>query len=92
MKEQILSVGIDIGTSTTQLIVSRLTVENRANAYAVPDFTIADREILYRSPIHFTPLRSATELDAEGIRQLVAEEYRQAGIRPPAWGSCSHPA
>lgn len=78
------SVGIDVGTSTTQLIVSRLTVENRANAYAVPDFTIADREILYRSPIHFTPLRSATELDAEGIRQIVAEEYRQAGIRPEA--------
>ena len=84
MGEKLHSVGIDVGTSTTQLIVSRLTVENRANAYAVPDFTIADREILYRSPIHFTPLRSATELDAEGIRQIVAEEYRQAGIRPEA--------
>ena len=82
MGETLHSVGIDVGTSTTQLILSRLTVENRANAYAVPDFTIGDREILYRSPIHFTPLRSATELDAAGIRQIVAEEYRLAGIQP----------
>ncbi len=82
MGETLHSVGIDVGTSTTQLILSRLTVENRANAYAVPDFTIGDREILYRSPIHFTPPRSATELDAAGIRQIVAEEYRLAGIQP----------
>lgn len=78
MGETLHSVGIDVGTSTTQLIFSRLTVENRANAYAVPDFTIGDREILYRSPIHFTPLLSATRLDTAGIRQIVAEEYRLA--------------
>ncbi len=30
MKETILSVGIDIGTSTTQLIFSKLTIENEA--------------------------------------------------------------
>ena len=59
--------------STTQLIFSRLTVENRANAYAVPDFTIGDREILYRSPIHFTPLLSATRLDAAGIRCALSD-------------------
>lgn len=82
MGECLHSVGIDVGTSTTQLIFSRLTVENRANAYAVPDLAIEEREILYRSPIHFTPLRSATELDASGIREIVAEEYAKAGIRP----------
>ena len=36
MHEVILSVGIDIGTSTTQLIFSRLTIENRASGYTVP--------------------------------------------------------
>ena len=54
MGETLHSVGIDVGTSTTQLILSRLTVENRANAYAVPDFTIGDREILYLSLIHIS--------------------------------------
>lgn len=36
MKETITSVGIDIGTSTTQLIFSRLTIENLASSYTVP--------------------------------------------------------
>ena len=59
MAETMLSVGIDIGTSTTQLIFSRLTVENRANAFSVPDLAISRREILYQSPIRFTPLSSS---------------------------------
>jgi len=80
--ESLLSVGIDVGTSTTQLIVSRLTVENRANAYAVPDLDITGREILYESPIHFTPLKDAVTLDAPAIREIVAEEYQNAGIQP----------
>ncbi len=82
MSEAILSVGIDVGTSTTQLIVSRLTVENQANAYSVPDLQIKEREILYRSPIHFTPLLSETTLDASGIEAIVAKEYQSAQIVP----------
>lgn len=80
MAETMLSVGIDIGTSTTQLIFSRLTVENRANSFTVPDLAISRREILYRSPIHFTPLRSATQINAAALRDIVAEEYRRAEI------------
>ena len=66
MHEVILSVGIDIGTSTTQLIFSRLTIENRASSYTVPRIDIVDKEVIYRSKIYFTPLRSATEIDAGG--------------------------
>lgn len=82
MGDSLLSVGIDVGTSTTQLIVSRLTVENQANAYSVPDLQIKEREILYRSPIHFTPLLSETTLDASGIEEIVANEYQSAHIVP----------
>ena len=82
MAETMLSVGIDIGTSTTQLIFSRLTVENRANAFSVPDLAISRREILYQSPIRFTPLSSSVKIDAPSLRELVAEEYRAAAIRP----------
>ena len=45
MHEVILSVGIDIGTSTTQLIFSRLTIENRASSYTVPGKFSSDRTI-----------------------------------------------
>ena len=56
MGERLLSVGLDVGTTTTQMIVSRLTVENKASSFAVPELEIGEREILYRSSVHFTPL------------------------------------
>ena len=82
MHEVILSVGIDIGTSTTQLIFSRLTIENRASSYTVPRIDSVDKEVIYRSKIYFTPLRSATEIDAEAVKRIVREEYQAAGMTP----------
>ncbi|NCB62841.1 MAG: ethanolamine ammonia-lyase [Clostridia bacterium] len=84
MTERLKSVGIDIGTSTTQLVVSDLTLENRANPFSVPRVAIADRKIVYRSGIHFTPLKSDTVIDADGVRDIVAEEYARAGLRREA--------
>ncbi|WP_294474755.1 ethanolamine ammonia-lyase reactivating factor EutA [uncultured Intestinimonas sp.] len=82
MHEVILSVGIDIGTSTTQLIFSRLTIENRASSYTVPRIQIVDKEVIYRSLIYFTPLKSNTEIDADTVKRIVRDEYHSAGIRP----------
>ena len=82
MREQLLSVGIDIGTSTTQLVISRLTLENRANPFSVPRVDISEREVLYRSEIHFTPLKSDVRIDGPGVRAIVAEEYQKSGFRP----------
>lgn len=76
----LLSVGLDVGTTSTQMIVSRLTVENRASAFAVPEMEIAQRQILYKSPVHFTPLLDESRMDGPAIRKLVLEEYRRAGI------------
>lgn len=80
MADALLSVGVDVGTTSTQLIVSRLTVENRASEFSVPDLQISAREILYRSPVHFTPLVEGNLVDGEKIRQLVEQEYQNAGI------------
>ena len=82
MDKQLLSVGIDVGTSTTQLIVSRLTVENKATAFSVPQMQIAQRQVLYQSPIHFTPLLGEKLVDGEKIRSLIRQEYLRAGISP----------
>ena len=72
--------GLDVGTTTTQLILSRLTLENRASGFAVPHMQIVDRQILYESDVHFTPLISDSLVDGDGIRQLVTAEYEKAGI------------
>lgn len=80
-KETLLTVGIDLGTSTTQLVLSELTVENFASAFTVPRISISDKKVIYRSDIIFTPLLNQSEIDAEPIKAFVAEQYRQAGIQ-----------
>lgn len=79
-KETLLTVGIDLGTSTTQLVLSELTVENFASAFTVLRISISDKKVIYRSDIIFTPLLNQSEIDAEPIKAFVAEQYRQAGI------------
>ena len=78
----LISVGLDVGTTTTQMVVSRLTAQNRASSFAVPRMEITGREILYQSPIHFTPLIHQELIDGEGIRAIVEKEYEKAGITP----------
>ena len=78
---ELLSVGLDVGTTSTQLVVSRLTVENRASSFAVPDMDITERNVLYKSPVYFTPLLDERHVDGTGIREIVQAEYQKAGIR-----------
>lgn len=81
MSEVLTSVGLDVGTTSTQLVVSRLTVENRASSFSVPELEISRREILYQSPVHFTPLLDEVRVDVDRLRQIVDAEYAAAGIR-----------
>ena len=74
-----LSVGLDVGTTSTQMVVSRLRVRNKASGFAVPDMEITDREILYQSPVHFTPLLDESHVDGKALETLILEEYRRAG-------------
>ena len=80
--DRILSVGIDIGTSTTQVIFSRLSVENTAGFFSVPHVDIVSKEILYKSVPQETPLKSPVLIDAGRVRELVDREFRKAGYRP----------
>lgn len=81
MADTLLSVGLDVGTTTTQLILSRLTVENKASSFAVPEMDITGREVLYRSPVHFTPLLGENRVDGQAIARLVNREYEKAGVK-----------
>ena len=63
MSERLCSVGLDVGTTSTQLIVSELTVENQASAFSVPRMEIGERNVRYRSPVYFTPLLDESHVD-----------------------------
>ena len=81
MSERLLSIGLDVGTTSTQMILSELVIENHAGSFSVPQMQIADRKILYKSPVHFTPLLDDSHVDGEKLKQLVQQEYAAAGIR-----------
>lgn len=78
---KMLSVGIDIGSSTSHLVFSRLTL-NRERSFSNPSnrFMLVDREIVYESEIIFTPLLDRYTIDIEAIVEFCRNEYEKAGI------------
>ena len=80
MSEKLRSLGLDVGTTSTQMVLSELTVENMAGSFAVPQMEIRERKILYKSPVYFTPLIQGELVDGEKIREIVDKEYEKAGI------------
>lgn len=78
----IISVGIDIGTSTTQVIFSRITMDNTAGYFTAPRISIVAKDVFFRSEVYFTPLKTMALIDGDAVRDIVAEEFRKAGIRP----------
>lgn len=81
-KEEILSAGIDIGTSTTKIVISKFSLMNMAGGMHMPRIEIINTEVLHRSPIYRTPLLSTTTIDMKAVETLVEKEYSQAGIEP----------
>lgn len=79
--EKILSVGIDLGTSTTQLIFSNIFIENTASAFNVPKIDIVHKEIIYKSEIINTPLINENTIDRKLIQQFVEKEYEKANVK-----------
>lgn len=78
----LLSVGLDVGTTTTQVIFSRIGLKDVARTGQIPRISITDRQVIYQSPIVFTPLLDAETIDADQLNQIVRGEYAQAGIDP----------
>jgi ethanolamine utilization protein EutA len=80
MSQDLVSVGIDVGTSTTQLVFSRLTIEDVSGYFSVPQINIVSKEIIFKGPIHETPLISLERIDAEKLTALVKEDFAAAGF------------
>jgi ethanolamine utilization protein EutA len=74
---RLTSVGVDIGSSTSHLVFSRLVLERLDNRYVV-----TSREVFHESDVLLTPYAADTTIDAEKLGAFVNEQYRAAGIRP----------
>ncbi|MEX0804641.1 MAG: ethanolamine ammonia-lyase reactivating factor EutA, partial [Candidatus Binatia bacterium] len=75
------SVGIDIGSSTSHLIFSQITLR-REGASLSGRFKVTNREVLYRSPIMLTPYISANKIDTDKVNAFIQRAYKEAGLTP----------
>lgn len=71
------SVGVDIGSSTSHIVFSRITLERLDSRYLV-----AERETLYRSDILLTPYLEDGTIDSEALGRFFDTQYERAGLRP----------
>ncbi len=78
-KHTLTSVGIDIGSSTSHVVFSRLTLRRRG-ADLSTRFEVTERSVLYRSPIMLTPYLSSTTIDTERLATFISGAYEAAGL------------
>jgi len=78
---EILSVGIDVGSSTSHLAFSKLILQ-RDERSVTRRFNIAERNIIYEGRIIHTPLLDDRTIDIGRLTDFFKAEYRQAGIDP----------
>src|SRR5499425_2637299 len=73
----VLSVGVDIGSSTSHLVFSRIVLERLDSRYVV---TI--RETFYQSDILLTPYAAEEEIDAAALGAFIERQYQDAKVDP----------
>ncbi len=78
----IISVGVDIGTTTTQVVFSQLTLMDVARSGQIPRIDITERKVLYESQIFFTPLIDFETIDASRLAIMMRGIYESAGVVP----------
>ena len=87
------SVGIDVGTATSQILFSRLVLR-RLGQELSSRFVVTERKTLYLSPIRFTPYTANRErIDDEALGLLVDAAYRggRAHTRVTSTPGADHP-
>ncbi len=77
---RVQSVGIDLGTTTSQLIFSALEIVNTAGPTSIPHYEFSKREILYVSPVLFTPFDAQGQIAVQALDGFIRQQYQQAGM------------
>lgn len=69
------SVGVDIGSSTSHLVFSRLELEHQGSRYV-----ITKRQVLAESEILLTPYVDETTIDSDALGRFIDAQYDLAGL------------
>src|SRR5207237_2635232 len=73
----VLSVGVDIGSSTSHLVFSRIVLERLDSRYVV-----TERESFFQSDILLTPYAAEDSIDADALGPFIERQYRDAQVDP----------
>ncbi|MBO0757787.1 MAG: ethanolamine ammonia-lyase reactivating factor EutA, partial [Bradyrhizobiaceae bacterium] len=75
------TVGIDVGSSGTQVIFSRINLR-RLGEDLSSRFFVVSRETLFQSPVSLTPYQSEERIDEVGLGTIIDEAYAAARVLP----------
>jgi ethanolamine utilization protein EutA len=77
----LVTVGIDIGSSGTQVIFSRINLR-RYGEDLTSRYYVVSRETLFQSPVALTPYASDERIDDAALGGIIDEAYAAAGLKP----------
>ncbi len=77
----LMTVGIDIGSSGTQVIFSRVNLR-RLGEELTSRYYVVSRETLFQSPVALTPYASEERIDERGLGEIIDEAYGAARVAP----------
>ncbi len=78
---ELLSIGIDVGSSTSHLVISKIVL-TRDEDSPTQRFIITERDVIYEGNIIDTPLLNDDTIDIDQLNSFFREECKLAGIDP----------
>src|SRR5436190_9660860 len=76
----LVTVGIDIGSSGTQVIFSRINLR-RYGEDLTSRYYVVSRETLFQSPVALTPYSSDERIDDAALGAIIDDAYKTAGVQ-----------
>lgn len=78
---KVISAGIDIGTTTFQMIISELTLKVMGSSSKISATELVDKKIIYESSIYLTPITDHRIINSKRIKEIIGDEYNKAGFK-----------
>ena len=76
---ELITVGVDVGSSTSHLMFARVHLQRLTTALS-SRFVVVNREVLWRSPILITPYLKDNTIDVDQLAAFIDAGYKEAEL------------
>ncbi len=76
---ELVTVGVDVGSSTSHLMFAKVHLQRLTTALS-SRFVVVNREVLWRSPILLTPYLPDNTIDVGFLQNFIEAGYKEAGL------------